>query len=158
MTAVGEKKRNTAMRLNLKTTDVAVSEETRSYLQKKLQGLRKFFDAEDDAVMIDVELGRTTRHHGKGDIFFAEINIHRGRESFRAVSDRPDLMSAIDAMRDAIARELVSKKGKAGSIARRGGQIAKAILKGGYGGLQYLGSPARAGWKYVKSMRWWRRG
>src|SRR3989338_9342244 len=106
--------------------------------------------------MVDVELGRTTRHHEKGDVFFAEINIHRGKESFRAVADRTDIMSAIDGMRDAIVGELVSDKEKRQSLLRRGGQVAKAALRGGFDGLRYLGSPARAGWKYLRRM--WRKG
>lgn len=155
------------MRFTLKTTTVAVSEETRGYLRKKLAGLGKLIDFEDPAVLTDVELGRTTRHHQTGDVFFAEINIHRGSESFRAVADRPDLASAIDAMRDAIARELSSRKDKRASLLRRSGQFAKAMLKGGYDGLAYLGRPAQEGLRYVRGLRvpkhalkpwkWWRK-
>lgn len=155
------------MRLNLKATDLTVTPQVRSYLDKKLQSLEKLVDFGDSAVMVDVELGRTTRHHQTGDVFFAEINIHRGKESFRAVSDRPDIMSAIDGMRDAIARELSSRKDKQVSLIRRSGQFAKAVLKGGYDGLAYLGRPAQVGLRYLRGFRvskhalkpwkWWRK-
>lgn len=141
------------MRLNLKTTDVSVPPQVRAYLDKKLQSLGKLIPLDDPAVMIDVELGRTTRHHQTGDVFFAEITLYRGKESFRAVADRPDLMSAIDAMRDAIARELSSRKDKQVSLVRRSGQFAKAILRGSYDGLAYLGRPAQAGLKRLRGFR-----
>lgn len=141
------------MRLNVKATNITISDQVRAYLEKKLQSLERLADFDDSALLVDVELGRTTRHHQTGDVFFAEINIHRGKESFRAVTDRPDLMSAIDGARDSIARELSSKKDKEISLVRRSGQFAKAILKGGYGGLLYLGRPARTGWRYLRGVR-----
>ena len=145
------------MRLNLKATNITLTDAIRDYLEKRLQTLDKLIPLEDPAVMIDVELGQSTKHHQSGDIFFAEINIHRGKETFRSVSHRPDIQSAIDNMRDDIAGELSSRKGKQISLSRRGGQLAKALLKGGYEGLGYLGRPARAGWRYVKSFRPWRK-
>lgn len=145
------------MRLNLKATNIVLNDDIRAYLEKRISSLGKLIDIEDQAVMINVELGRSTKHHQSGDIFFAEINIYRGKETFRAVSDHPDLNSAIDDMRDEIAGELSSRKGRAISLSRRGGQIAKAILRGSYDGLQYLRRPAKAGWKYVKNLRFWRK-
>ena len=142
------------MRLNLKATNITLTDDIRAYLDKRLQSLDKLISFEDPGVIVDVELGCTTRHHQNGDIFFAEINIHKGKETFRYVSNRPDVQSAIDDMRDEIARELSSKKGKMISLSRRGGQFAKALLKGGYDGLGYIGRPAKAGWKYLKDMRW----
>lgn len=144
------------MNLNFKATNISVSAEAREYLDKRIQSMGKLIDFNDPTVIIDVELGRTTRHHEKGDIFFAEINIHRGKDSFRSVVDRSDIMSAIDGMRDAIVRELTRDKGKRALFLRRGGQIAKAILRGGYDSLEYLRRPARAGWKYVARFKPWR--
>ena len=149
------------MRLNLKTTNMSVGSDVKEYLRKKLRSLERTLDFDDPSVMVDVELGRTTRHHEKGDVFFAEINIHRGKESFRAVADWSDIMSAIDGMRDAVARELQSAKGKKFSLTRRSGQLVKELLRSGYAGVEYsagfLGRPARAGWKYLKNFRLWRK-
>ncbi len=142
------------MRLNIKATNFTITDAVREYLEKRLVTLDKLIPLEDPAVMIDVELGCTTKHHQSGDIFFAEINIHRGKETFRAVSNRPDIQSAIDNMRDDIAGELSSRKGKELSLSRRGGQMAKALLKGGTDGMGYLGRSGKAGWKYVTSRLW----
>lgn len=141
------------MKLNLKATDIIISPQVRSYLERKLLSLTKLVDFDDGAVTVDMELGRATRHHQTGDIFFAEINIFRGKESFRAVADRADIMSAIDAMRDAIARELSSRKDKQVSLVRRSGQVAKALLRGSVDGLAYLGRPAQAGFRRLRGFR-----
>ncbi len=133
------------MRLTLKATDVTLTLETREHLGKRLASLEKLIDWSDPAVLVNAELGRTTRHHQTGNIFFAEVTIHRGKDTFRAVSDRPDLLSAIDEARDELERALSAKKGKMRALARRGAALAKVMLKGGYGGLAYMGRPAKAG-------------
>ncbi len=145
------------MRLNLKATNIVLSDIIKEYLEKRLQSLEKLIGLDDPAVMIDVELGCTSKHHQNGDIFFAEINIHRGKETFRSVSNRPDMQSAIDDMRDEIARELSSQKGRRISLSRRGGLLAKALLKGGYDGVEYMGRPAKASWKYIKKLGFWKK-
>lgn len=144
------------MRLNLKATDITIAAQTRLYLDRKLQSLAKLVNLDDPAVIVDVELGRTTRHHQTGNVFFAEINIHRGKEAFRAVADRPDLMSAIDAMRDAIARELASRKDKKTSLLRRSGQLAKMLLRGGWQGIRRVRIPG-VRLPRVRGWKWWRR-
>lgn len=145
------------MRLNLKATNITLNDDIRSYLEKRLASIDKLINLEDPSVMVDVELGCSTKHHQSGDIFFAEINIHRGKETFRSVSNRPTINAAIDDMRDEIAGELSARKGKLRSLSRRSGQFAKALLKGGYQGIDYLRRPARTGWKYVKALRWWKK-
>lgn len=138
------------MPLTIKATDITLTEEVRAYLEKRLATLNKLISLDDPSVMVNVELGCTTKHHQNGNIFFAEVTIYKGKDTFRAVSNRSDLQSAIDEVRDEIARELTSRKGKELSLSRRGGQIAKALLKGGTDGLEYLGRPAKAGWKYLR--------
>jgi ribosome-associated translation inhibitor RaiA len=70
-----------------------------------------------------------SEHHNAGDIFRAEININVGGRTLRAVSERPDLFSAIDDMKDEINHELASFKGKRFSIVRRSGQKLKEMLR-----------------------------
>lgn len=142
------------MRLTLKATNIVLDDAIREYLDKRLQSLSKFMDLEDESVLTAVELGRSTNHQN-GDVCFAEINIYRGKESWRSVAHAVTINAAIDAMRDEIAGEVNAARGKKISLMRRGGLAAKYLLKGGYDGLEYLGRPAKAGWKYLR--RAWRR-
>lgn len=143
------------MRLNLKATSITLSDDIRGYLDKKLASLSKFLDLEDEAVVVAVELGRSTKHHQSGEVFYAEISVYRGKESWRAAHRDVTLMAAIDGMRDEIAGELVAAHGKNISIMRRSGLAAKELLRYGAEGVGYMSRPAKAGWKYVRRM--WRK-
>lgn len=144
------------MRVNIKATEITLNDSLRAYLDKKLKSLRKLTNLDDPAVMIDSELGRTTRHHHTGEIFFAEITIHRGKESFRAVSYGENLHAAIDEMRDEIARELASRKEKKLSLLRRSGQFAKMLLREGWQGIKRVRLPG-VRLPRVRGWKWWRR-
>ncbi len=142
------------MRLTLKATNTVLDDSIKEYLDKRLATLQKVIDLEDPAVLVAAELGRSTKHQ-QGDIFYAEVNIYRGKESWRAVANDTTLTAAIDAVRDEIMGEVTAAHGKKISLMRRGGLAAKYLLKGGHDGLEYLGRPAKAGWKYMRRM--WRK-
>lgn len=117
------------MNINLKGTALEITSEISSYLDKRLEGIAKFLPGESDGYIVDVELGKTTKHHQAGDIFRAEININIGSKTFRAVSEQADLFTAIDDIKDEMARELSSHKGKQMSIVRRSGQKIKDMIR-----------------------------
>ncbi len=117
------------MKLNIKTTNIEMTQSIRDYLDKRLVAFEKFIQGEE-AIMVDVEVGRTTRHHKQGDIFRAEINLHGKGHNLRAVSEKEDLYSAIDEARDEMVRELTAEKDKRTSLMRRGGLKLKNMLRG----------------------------
>ena len=116
------------MRINTKTTDIDLTPEISAYLEKRLASMDKFISG-DEAAIVDVEIGRKTRHHQTGDIFRAEININSGSKSFRAVSERADLYSAIDEVKHEILQELRTDKSKSMRLVRRGGQKIKSLMR-----------------------------
>ena len=117
------------MKINLKGTNIELTPSISEYLDKRLEGVEKFIP-EEKTYIADVELGKTTNHHQAGDIFRAEINIHIGSRSFRAVSEQQDLYSAIDDMKSEITRELGVDKDRKISFLRRGGQKLKNFIRG----------------------------
>lgn len=117
------------MTINIKGTNMALSPEISTYLNKRLDGLEKFLPKEESDFITDVELGKSSNRHHTGDIFRAEINIHVGGKAFRAVSKGQDLYLAIDRMKDEIARELSSHKEKRLSLLRRSGQKIKNLIR-----------------------------
>ena len=120
------------MVIKTKGTNIILTPDVSSYLDKKLQGLGKFIDPTEPTVLVDVEIGKTTLHHQSGDIFRAEINIHIGKKSFRAVAEESELLSAIDRMRDQILMELRQDKTKRLYFLRKSGQKVKDFLRGLY--------------------------
>ena len=75
--------------------------------------------------MAEVEVGRTTYHHKSGDIFRAEINLSINGKMFRAESERDDLFTAIDEVRDSLEQEIKKFKTKKETIFIRGARSIK---------------------------------
>lgn len=117
------------MRINIKTTNLNATPEVHQYLNKKLESLQKFFDADDESVIIDVEIGLATLRHQSGEIFRAEINVHNRHGHFRSEAEKTDLYSAIDEAKDEMALELGKKKKKYIALLRKGGQKIKNLLR-----------------------------
>lgn len=90
--------------------------------------LEKFFGEEE--TLVNVEVGRTTRHHKSGDIFRAEIRINFGGQEYYSVSETEDLYAAIDEVKDEIVQELTKKRKKYLHLFKRGGAQIKNLLKG----------------------------
>lgn len=107
------------MKTNLKYTNIPPSPAVETYIAQKIGELDKFINIRDTAekgnaaVEAWVEVGRTTGHHKKGDVFRAEVQVKLpGKASIRAESVQPDLHLAIDETRDELERQLKRYKNK----------------------------------------------
>lgn len=116
------------MKINIKATGISLTPSISDYINKKVEMLEKFFSGEE--TLVNVEVGRTTRHHKSGDIFRAEIRINLGGQEYYAVSETEDLYAAIDEVKDEIVQELTKKRKKYFHLFKRGGAQIKNLLKG----------------------------
>lgn len=114
---------------HIKATNFELTPAISDYLSKKLSALDKFTN--DVEAIARIEVGRTTHHHNKGDIFRAEINLDLGDKSkmFRAVCETSDIYSAIDQMKDDILAEVTKAKRKNLHLLKRGHQKIKDIMR-----------------------------
>ena len=117
------------MHTNIKTTGITLTEDISTYINKRLEKVEKLLD-NDPAAQCDIELARTSEHHQKGLIFRADIHIVGAGKNCYSSSQKSDLLSAIDDIRDEILRELKAGKGKRISVIRRSGARVKDMLKG----------------------------
>ena len=117
------------MKKKIKTTNISLSQDIEDYLDKRLQAIEKLIDPLNPTLLAEIEIGKTTQHHQSGDILRAELNLTIDGESIRAVSEKSDLLSAIDEMKDEIINELRSYKGKRQSLIKRSGAKIKALLR-----------------------------
>lgn len=122
------------MRINIKATNLELTQAISDYLEKRISTLDKFVNKNDESAMADVEVGKSTKHHQSGDIFRAEINLHVAGKNLRAVSEKDNLYAAIDEAKDEMAREITSHKAKQRTLLRRGGAKIKDFLRGFYRG------------------------
>lgn len=116
------------MKINIKATNFSLTPSISEYIEKKINMLDKFFGNRE--VLVNVEVGRTTKHHKSGDIFRAEIHVSDGGEEYYTVAETGDLYAAIDEVKDEVADSLASKKKKAIHLLRRSGAKIKNMLKG----------------------------
>lgn len=100
-----------------------------AYLKEKINSLDKFL-LPDDSIYADVELAKTTKHHQKGDIFRAEVNLKVPGRLIRAVAEEWDLRVAIDTVKDSLQREIKANKEKNISLYKKGARLFKKILRG----------------------------
>ncbi len=117
------------MKIDLKTKNFEITPSIRTYLQNKLNVVDKFLP-NDESIFADVELAQTTKHHHKGDIFRAEVNLTMPGQLIRAVAEKWDLRVAIDAVKDELQREITMNKEKNISLYRRGARLLKKLLRG----------------------------
>ena len=117
------------MKINIKATGIGLTPAIEDYIDKKVASLEKFFRNTGE-VLVQVEVGKTTRHHKSGDIFKAEIHIKSPGEEFYATVNKDNLYAAIDEVKDEIVRELTSRHKKALRLFRKGGLRIKNFIKG----------------------------
>lgn len=117
------------MKINTKATNISLTPSISEYINKKVEMLTKFF-RETEEVLVNVEVGKISRHHKSGDVFRAEIQIKKDGENYYATAETSDLYAAIDEVKDNIAHELSSNKRKSLHLLRRGGAKIKNLLRG----------------------------
>ena len=118
------------MNINIKTKDMDLSEALSEKVYQKVGSLEKFINPQgDQEILAEVEIGLRNKHHKKGEIYRAEINLNTGGKQLRAVSKSFDLYQAIDESASEMERRIVSSRGKEETLFRRGAAQAKALLK-----------------------------
>ena len=82
---------------------------------------------EKGVVECRVEVGKTTNHHNKGDIFRAEANIRLPGKVLRASATEENLTMAITKVKDELQRQLNKYKGSLRAQEKRGARVAEKI-------------------------------
>lgn len=118
------------MKINIKATGIELTQAISNYAQKKVSHIEKYFSGDSTDAVAQVEVGKSTRHHKTGNVFRAEIHITGAGIDLYAVSEMDDLYAAIDIVKDEIVHNIVQLKGKRETLARRGANMMKNIMKG----------------------------
>lgn len=90
-------------------TKIELTESLKQYAEEKILGLSKFFPHITKA---QIDLGLISNHHQKGDIYYAEVNVHLPRKIIRVVKEEADLYKAIDKVKDHLKVDLEKVKEK----------------------------------------------
>ncbi len=120
------------MKINIKATSMAVTPAIANYVEKKISAIEKYLPApdQDDDVVAQVEVGKSTQHHKAGNIFRAEAHITGRGLDLYAVSEMDDLYAAIDMVKDEITQNALQSKEKRETLTRKGARMMKNMMKG----------------------------
>ena len=98
------------MQIDIKGTNLELTQAIKDYINEKIGGLEKFFDQILEA---RVDVGITSEHHQKGKIFRAEVNLEVPQKYIiRAEAEREDLYMAINEVKDELQIQLKKYKEK----------------------------------------------
>ena len=102
------------MNLDIKDTNLEVTPTIKQYIEDKVSSLSKFLEKWESSGNANArfELAKTTNHHNKGEVFYAELNINLGKKMLRAEHSADDAYKAIDKVKDVMKEEIVKFKEK----------------------------------------------
>ncbi len=111
------------MNIFIKATGLELTEPIKTYIEEKVGSLERFLERfGSDAVKVQVEIARSTKHHRQGEIYRAEANMQLPHEVLRAEEDDADIRAAVDSVKDKLRREIESYLSRHGKEHRTGRQ------------------------------------
>ncbi len=109
-----------------------MTDSLREYLDAKIvrpvEKLLKRVDS-GDAVMLDVEVARTTQHHHKGEVYRASATVTFRGKTIRASAEDSDIHAACDTLEDELKREISRHRTSALSMLKRMGRRTKQMIR-----------------------------
>lgn len=103
------------MNINIHFTKIDSSDALKVAAIEMAESLVKYFEG---IISVDIDLGRTTDHHEKGQVYYAEYNVAIPGDMVRVSKESEDLYKAIEKVKDHLKVELEKYKGKMNHIDR----------------------------------------
>lgn len=94
----------------IKATGIELTQAIKDAVERELARLDPLLGRWGEAASAHVEVGRTTEHHRKGEIFRAEVNLQIPGKLLRAEDENEDLYVAIKNVTGILERELAKEK------------------------------------------------
>lgn len=116
------------MQINIKATNMDLTDAIRDYVFEKVGYLEKFLN--EDATAF-VEVGKDSNHHNKGeDIYLAEVQIKSKDGNYFNRQYSGDLYAAVDLVKEELQREISKNKDRRQTLFVRGARSLKKRIKG----------------------------
>ncbi len=103
------------MLIQLKGTNFELTPAIHAMVEEKIGPLARFvkrFEKEGEVTAF-IEVARTTKHHQKGLVFYAEATLRLPGRTLRMEEYDADLRAAVDGLRDRLKRDLEKYKERA---------------------------------------------
>lgn len=100
------------MKVTIKATNLDLTPEIKKAIEEKIATLDKFISHIGTSVEAFVEVSILTRHHKKGKIYYAEVNIKVPGKIIRSEAKEDNIYQAINTVKDELQRSLKKYKEK----------------------------------------------
>ena len=102
------------MKILIKGTKLDLTPPLKEYIELKFRGLEKFLKRFDDkgSAMLRIEIARSSRHHKKGEVYYAEANLDIPHGTIRAECYHSDARLAISEAKKILEGEIKKHKSK----------------------------------------------
>ncbi len=102
------------MRIHIKATGLELTPPLKEFIEEKLGMLAKYIQRwdENNSVIARIEIAKTTKHHQKGNVFYAEANVDLPHQVLRVEETNVDAYAAIEKLKDRLKTELLRIKDK----------------------------------------------
>lgn len=125
------------MKIIIRTKNLKLTEDFQKFVEEKIGSLKKFINilktenGEKGKTLSEVfvEIEKENRHHKKGQIFRAEVQLHLPGKSLVAEERGEDLKKAIIGAKDELSREIKKYKLKTIETRRRSQRKIKKSLR-----------------------------
>ena len=105
------------MKINITTKNISLDLPLKTFIEQKVGGLEKFI--QKGPVSAVVEIGKPSKRHKTGPVFYAEINLKVGGPLLRGEASHKDLRTAIDEARDELYAQIKKLKEKQKDLSRK---------------------------------------
>ena len=100
------------MKVTIKATNLELTPEIKKAIEEKITPLDRFIPNINMPLEAVVEVALETRHHKKGEIYYAEANIRMPGKIIRSEAREKNIYKAINTVKDEL--QLLLKKYKKG--------------------------------------------
>lgn len=97
------------MTITIRATGMELTPAIRQYVEEKFAMLEKYVA---NILLADVEVGMSSHHHQKGDIFSCSVTLEVPGDVLRVQKEEEDLYKAIDKVKDHLKEVLIDRKEK----------------------------------------------
>ncbi len=104
------------MKIDITSKNITLDDALKIFTEQKIGALEKF--VKKGPVSARVEIGKPSRRHRTGPVFYAEVNLKIGGKLLRSEAKNKDLRTAIDEARDELHMQIKKMKEKK-IVARR---------------------------------------
>ena len=107
------------MKINISAKNISLDDALVTFVEDKIGGLEKFLKDPNNLIEMRVEIGKPSKRHRSGRVYYAEVNMKVGGKLLRATCQHEDLRNAIVDVKDELQEQIRKFKEKKTDLSRK---------------------------------------